>query len=167
MKIQNKSLIVILLIPILSLILLTGYKAYKKSSGEELNLPIRGYDPRDLISGHYLTYQVDYDVEGVCKSFDNRIEYSEKFEAFICLQPKYFSTSHPKNCQRYIKGECQGSRFIAGIEKFFIPEEHALKLEKLIQNNSAEISISLQENGKAMVHDLLIQGQSWQELIKK
>ena len=32
------------------------------SSGVKMDLPIRGYDPRDILAGHYLSVEVDFDA---------------------------------------------------------------------------------------------------------
>lgn len=40
----------------------------KANSLPEVTLPITGYDPRDLLSGHYLLYQIEWDKVD-CKQF--------------------------------------------------------------------------------------------------
>lgn len=55
-----RSLVVLgaLLCPTVILSGLAGYAAWSKSQAPSFILPIRGYDPRDLIHGHYLQFQI-------------------------------------------------------------------------------------------------------------
>lgn len=39
----------------------TSTVVVKATSAPEVLLPVRGYDPRDLLSGHYISYQIDWD----------------------------------------------------------------------------------------------------------
>lgn len=128
--------------------------------GEEVTLSIEGYDPRDLLSGHYLTYRVIYGVNDVCN--DNK--YRSKKEGFICLDSKKFSYNRPYNCNLFIKGICKYKRFIAGIERFYIPQSAAVKLDRLVRDNKGKIVVSITKSGVAQVKKLLINDQAWENL---
>lgn len=151
----KKALIIALLFPILALMALTAYKKYVLSFGEEIILPISGYDPRDLLSGHYLIYQIDYGVHGVCTSN------SGQQAGYVCLAPKMFSYSPPDGCSKLIRGVCKLNRFEAGIEKYYVPEDKARYLEEQIRSKTASIVLSITRDGQAQVKDLLVNGQSW------
>jgi len=155
------ALFLALLFPFISLILLTAYKASIRASGHEVILPIAGYDPRDLLSGHYLIYRIIYGVDGICAS-NNEIH-----TGYVCLDPKEFSTSAPENCKALIQGVCNYGVFTAGIERFYIPDSHAIVLEQEIRNKSASIVLSVNGTGKALVKDLLIDGRTWKSFIEK
>lgn len=151
----KKALIIALLFPILALAALTAYKKYVLSFGDEIVLPISGYDPRDLLSGHYLIYQIDYGVGGICASN------SGQQTGYVCLEPKMFSYSSPEGCSKLIRGVCNYGRFEAGIEKYYVPEDKARKLEEQVRSKTASIVLSLTSGGQAQVKDLLVNGQSW------
>lgn len=153
----KKGLLVALIIPIIALLFLMGYKKYILSTGNEVILPITGYDPRDLLSGHYLIYEIDYGVKDIC----NNLFYKIKKQGFICLSTKKFSYRWPDNCETMIKGVCNHRRFEAGVERYYIPEKDAKKLELLVISKKASIVLSVLKNGKAQVKDLLINGSSW------
>lgn len=92
---SKRALIIALIFPIFALAALTTYKKYVLSFGKEIVLPISGYDPRDLLSGHYLIYQIDYGVSGICS------RNSGQQTGYVCLEPKMFSYSAPlKTVQR-------------------------------------------------------------------
>lgn len=156
---SKKALLILLFLPIFALILLAEYKKYLLFVGKEVTLPITGYDPRDLLSGHYLVYSVDYGVESICGTKP----YEKKKDGFICLSPKFFSTSSPENCEILIKGVCNYSRFEAGVERYYVPESEAKRLEELVQKNQASIVLSVSYSGEAQIKDLLINGKSWRQ----
>jgi uncharacterized membrane-anchored protein len=156
--IQSRRLLLFALIfPIAGLAALTAYKKYILSFGQEVVLPISGYDPRDLLSGHYLTYRVDYGLTQDCYSG------SMTHDAYVCLDTKSVSYSYPDGCERLIKGQCRGSRFEAGIEKFYVPEDKAKILEDKVRDKSGSIVLSVTRDGRAQVKDLLIDGKSWRD----
>ncbi len=159
----KKGLLIALVVPIICLVVLTGYKKYILSVGKEVILPITGYDPRDLLSGHFLIYTVNYGVKKICKG---NFSYKNKRPGYICLDSKKFSYSWPYKCELVIAGKCRGTRFEAGIERFYIPQENAKELDKLVRNKKASILLSVPINGKAQIKDLLINGTPWKDLIK-
>ena len=158
MKRSKAVLVIALLFPIVALGILTGYKHYKVTAGAEVILPIEGYDPRDLLSGHYLTYRVNYETKRICE-----LGKGKNHTGYICLEPRYFSYFKPKNCQMVIKGTCDRSRFKAGIERFYIPENQAKKLDKDVRSKKGSIVVSVTPDGHAQIKDLLIDGKPWNE----
>jgi uncharacterized membrane-anchored protein len=151
------ALCIALLFPIISLITLTFYKKHLLETGYEVVLPVSGYDPRDLLSGHYIIYTVDYGVSNLCRNS----AYLE--EGYVCLDNKTFSFEKNPVCKLVIRGTCSGGRFEAGIEKFYIPEDKAEILDKKVRGKKASILISISPTGQAQVKDLLIEGKSWQQ----
>ncbi|NDD91012.1 hypothetical protein EBZ37_02865 [bacterium] len=151
----KKEIMIALLFPILALAAMALYKQSVLHSGTEVVLPITGYDPRDLLSGHYLIYRIDYGVDGICSSV------ALDDTAYVCLEPKVFSPTPPEHCRKLIRGRCKPGGFEAGIEKFFIPESQALSLEQKIRSKQASIVLALTRSGDTQVKDLLIEGRSW------
>ena len=153
--IQSKSLMIIaLFLPLVSMICLAGYKKIRLSTGKEAVLPIGGYDLRDLLPGHYLRYRVDYGIENLCSGHGNQ-------EVYVCLDNKQISFSAPRSCGLFIRGNCKYSNFEAGIERYYVPESDASRLESLIRDKEASILISVSSDGTAQIKDLLISGHPW------
>ena len=146
-----------LLLPVLLLASVAGWKSWVVVAGNRVILPIQGFDPRDLLSGHYLIYTIDYGIEGLCELGGG--------PAFVCLDPKAFSWAKPPagQCRQLIRGRCDRTRFTAGIERFCIPEDRALSLDKAVRNRRGDVVLVLDGKGGAQVADLLIDGRSWQE----
>ena len=127
MNLKHRFLLFALAFPFLALAALTSYKAYKRFAGVELTLPITGFDPRDLLSGHYLVYRLDIKEE-ICRG-----DQADLDPLFLCviqgdddLRTRLVdSLSSPgsEDCTAIIKGRCDGSRFVAGVEKFYVRSE--------------------------------------------
>jgi len=147
----KNTLIIVLLFPILILLALTIYKKHILTSGSEVILPISGYDPRDLLSGHYLIYRVEYQVNNLC------VGTTKVQKGYVCLDQKSFSLSKPTTCKTFIRGICRNGQFVAGIEKYYIPESNATYVNQQITEKNASIVISVMPNGVAQVKNLLIQ----------
>lgn len=150
-------LIAALLFPIITLITMSAYKRHILHTGYEVILPVTGYDPRDILSGHYVTYTVDYGVNNYC---DDKLKV---YDGYMCLESHVFMLKPNSSCKHFIKGKCNYGRFEAGIEKYYIPEKNATTLDKQVRNNQASILISVTPEGHALVKDLLIDGKSWRK----
>lgn len=174
MNLKHKGLLLSLVFPFVALVALTSYKAYKRFAGVELTIPITGFDPRDLLSGHYLTYRLDFE-EDIC-----RTERRDTDPVFLCvvqdgsdLATRVVYSADPstnKGCTAVIKGRCDGRRFVGGVERFYIPEEHSRLLDRIVRGwgknaNRVMLVISVDPNGRAVVKNLLIDDQPWRDFL--
>lgn len=64
--------IVVLFLPLLLLACWIMYMQNQVTTGRPVELPITGYDPRNLLSGHYLAYTIDWD-RADCSQFEKGI----------------------------------------------------------------------------------------------
>jgi len=126
-------------IPLICLMVWTVSLHIQRQSGQEVRVQITGYDPRDLLSGHYIQYQIDWEKTDC-----------SQFEGQVCPDTKYF-------CKKARWGrQC----------RFYIPEKHAERLDKLFRGRNSnqdvfEIVYSYQPGRNAMAKQLLINGQDW------
>jgi len=155
---SRKTLIIASLFPIIMLAMLIAYKKYVLATGTEVILPISAYDPRDILAGHYMTYQIDYGIPNICPGLKKTAQ-----RIYICLDTKTFSYTKPLQCKLFIRGTCSYNRFTAGIERYYIPENQAEYLSQEIKNKNASILISITKNGHAEVKDLLLNRNAWQK----
>jgi len=148
---KNVKILIALSIPIVVLGILT-MNHYLALKGHLVTLPVRGYDPRDLLSGHYIQFTVEYPKKPNC-------EY-DKQSIKACLDD---------SCKTFIKGTCHRSRFLAGIERFYIPQDNAKELESSLRNSDkkTEIVVSVSKNGKAAIKEFLINGCPWDKYLDK
>lgn len=162
---KQKRLVFAIAFPIVLLLGLTLQKHTLRQTGTKKIFPISGYDPRDLLSGHYLIYAIDYGVGDLCK-YDSSNALPPSLESHICFDTnRYVTGPVSSSCRVAIRGECKAGRFVAGLERFYVPQEKALALEKLIQSKKASIVVSIGDSGQAQVTDLLIEGVPWQEAL--
>ena len=130
---------------------------YHLKTSHTLILPVEGHDPRDLISGHYLSYKIKYGLK--CpKTVQNK-----RTKAYMCFQPeKYLITGEkPKKCTLFIKGQCVFGEFKAGVNRHYIPEKKAQKaLELFRQATKRQVQLSITSGGRALTQDILLDGES-------
>ncbi len=75
---KNKLVALVLLVPFIVLTGWTLYALHFVRQSPEVVLPITGYDPRNILSGHYIRFQIDWqnadcrqaDWNGVCPKAD-------------------------------------------------------------------------------------------------
>ncbi len=143
-------------LPILVIAAWIGSTALHLSSGKTTRLKVVGFDPRDLLSGHYLRYQVDYGT-----SATTRCDTDEDW--CLCLRPDEQGLSKiyqeglcsvVPSCEIRLRGKCQNGQFIAGIERYYFSEEFRQELA-IVPNNSS-IDISLDSTGKAIVKEFYV-----------
>ncbi|MEO5326759.1 MAG: GDYXXLXY domain-containing protein [Magnetococcus sp. THC-1_WYH] len=161
-------IILSLMIPILFLSGLVANRQWIRHHGIEVRLPIEGFDPRDLLAGHYLTYRINYGVAVCSNSRPKTIpDNPGEIPAHVCLTPLSFKFGNNRDpeCHITIRGTCRGQQFLAGIERFYIPESYAHPLDAAVRNKSGEILLSVTDSGTASVKGLLIGGRPWQEAV--
>jgi len=125
-----------ILIPLMVMAGWISIQAYHSQKSSWVQLKVTGYDPRDLLSGHYLRYEVVYGPRGKCKDFKSQTKYCQCLEITDSdnMAKSYWLGScyeRPKNCYLYLKGQCQHGRFTAGIERYYFPEEFKKLLKTL------------------------------------
>ncbi|MCB1139535.1 MAG: GDYXXLXY domain-containing protein [Leptospiraceae bacterium] len=174
-------LIAALAFPILGLGGLMALKAYDQRAGIEMTLPVQGFDPRDILSGRYVTYRVDYGPEDRCSEYlfaqnfsperqdtaqekeDLRYESLEKHQLCVCYpdpaDPRSAYWSDCANldrsrCMVHIRGECEWNNFDAGIERFYVPETQANAYDQIVREKGADLVIKVNSEGKASIVDL-------------
>ncbi len=146
-------------LPIIVLFSLIFYKQHIVNTGETVVLTIEGVDPRDLLSGHYLNYRIDFQAENQCNN--------QFINTQLCLRPyRRFAKEDQVDvdCQLYLSGSCRAGQFKAGIERYYIPEADAKELDKLVRESRGKLLVSINKEGKAVIKDLLIDGESWEKM---
>ena len=164
--------------PIFCLIMATFLNEYQIRSGQSITLPIQGYDPRDLLSGHYLQYKILYGQ--VCPQKNNVTQtykpssrlknmFNTKQHSWLCLKPKkqiYNFKPALNKCSLFIKGWCFGE-FFGGGDRFYIPSAKAKQIERLFQTGkSKEVLLSVTKKGRIFAKDILVDKKSIKQSVK-
>ncbi|MEN9432518.1 MAG: hypothetical protein RLZZ422_107 [Pseudomonadota bacterium] len=156
---RTQQLALAIALPLVLLAANATWHLYQRSQGVEVRLPIRGFDPRDLLAGHYLTYKVDYNLGDFC----NITQSTQRQEHTICLEP--LQSIADSTCILPLSGMCSTAGFNTGLERFYIPEQYAQALDQAIRDQKGEIVIMV-KNGKGTVKDLIIDNKNWLEFAK-
>jgi uncharacterized membrane-anchored protein len=165
---MNRRLLVALVLPVIALGAWTAKHAFIKVTGTRVELPIVGFDPRDLLSGHYMLFRIDYGVTGKFCEWDG--------EACMCLTPSdgglwkgSSSTSScsiaAKDCQAFIRGTCTGDRFETGIERYYFSEAHVKKLAVVPPKSS--VVLRLGSGGVPVVDEVRVDGAPIEDFLDR
>jgi uncharacterized membrane-anchored protein len=149
-----------------------GSMGIEAARGTDVVLPIRGFDPIDILRGHYLTYQVDYGT---------RVKIQQGYDMIprcVCLEAKgegraeasWFgqcADRDPATCPLFIKGNISYGfgGFNAGIERYYIPEAYSEKLR--VAPDGATIKVRVTSSGRGYVTDMFVNGEPILEYAKR
>ncbi|NOQ77314.1 MAG: hypothetical protein GQ475_05925 [Methylococcaceae bacterium] len=164
---RNKHVLTIVAIPFILLCLLIVRAEHHLATGTQWNIEMTGYDPRDILRGHYLRFRLAYDWQGE----ENTCQTGRT--CCLCLTdtgnkaPKVHKTScsiAKAQCDSFIQSDYETS-----LNRFYIPENEARRAEKLVQNaraeNNAYLTISVNKRGEPRIVDLLVGEQSINEIL--
>lgn len=157
---KNLSWLAVLL-PILVMLGWVAKIELMRARGVEVTLNIQGYDPRDLLSGHYLRYSVNYG-KSICEKIGDAGAFC------VCLGQSAPGEPNPvqwsgrceerneSSCPLFIKGTCRWGRLEANIERYYFPEEFGKEL--LVIPPNATIRAKVSSDGSAQVTAMHVSG---------
>jgi uncharacterized membrane-anchored protein len=118
---------------------------YDKDSGTEITVRILGYDPRDLLSGHYIRYRIDWDNTDI-----------EQFNNKSFTKQNFIDSLNRKSL------------------RFYVPEKHARYLDKILMESSnikeedrkrIEVIYSYKKGKHPIATKLLVDGKDYKEIL--
>ena len=132
-----------LVFPIFVLFVWTLSLSIQKTFLPEVTVRITGYDPRDLLSGHYISYVIDWGKTDCTQ-----------FEDAICPKREFSTLRKYDSSLRY-----------------YIPEENAKELDSILRRgifnkHRFEVVYSYKKGLTPRASELLIDGKKWQDVIK-
>lgn len=148
MKAQTLRLWFALLLPIIAFAALVARAELLRAAGPVFHVAIAGYDPRDLLQGHYLRYRLQWPIDGAC----------DGSTCCLCLQT---SGVHTKVECGVAGAACKAQLSHQMVEQgrqFFIQEDAGPALEQAIRRGQGAIALNVTPNGQVRVHDLFIDG---------
>jgi hypothetical protein len=138
-----------LVLPLLGLAATWGFTHVRAQQGTEWDVPIGGYDPRDLLRGHYVVYS--YDWPG--------LEGSEalRFESELCIHGtapaiERVSREAGADCPNPVRadpyGEDRSSGLAAG--RLYVSQEQGAQLEKQLADPGLQgmVRFRLRDDGR-------------------
>ena len=146
MKARTLYLWCALLLPIVAFAGLTARAELLRAAGPVFRVAITGYDPRDLLQGHYLRYRIQWPEDGAC----------DDAACCLCLRT---SGGHTKIECGVASQTCDAQlnhQMVEQERKFFIQEDAGLALEQAIRREGGTIDLNVTSNEQIRVHELFI-----------
>jgi len=165
---KNSRTFLSLALPIVALVAMIGQAELNQGRGEIWEIKIRGYDPRDLLRGHYLAFRFDWNWamdHGACTGGDCCLCLTKVNGSRTNPQVKAMSCSLAETCDARIRGMMGAGEFVTGYERYDIPEMQAVELEQNVRDKRASVLISIQKSGAIALKDLLVDGEPWKQKI--
>ena len=170
------AVIAALVLPVLALAGLVGQQEWLRANARLLSVPLTGFDPRDLLRGHYIRAQLDWDWE-----YPPAVNDYEVADGALCVlseAPKphvrFLAGWNPgdrtdADCTMVIAGHARPpSRFApGGLDngdggiQFYVPEARASDLEKLMRERPGSLTadLAVRADGGSAIKALRVDGQ--------
>jgi uncharacterized membrane-anchored protein len=151
---------IILMLQILGLVGLYAYHANIESSGETYLLECHPADPRDLLTGDYISLRYDISVlpEALSNAGTDRgnVVYVLLHSVGSVWEIGDVSSVAPSGDVPFLKGHTYGSQIDYGIERYYVPEN---KGKHVPGDLRAEIAV--RRDGTAQLKRLYSAGKPW------
>lgn len=134
---------------------------------------VAGYDPRDLLSGHFLNFKVELGSfePSICSNF----RAIQGVDTCVCVGKSDGSkfdqalSSHEcgsQSCEVFLKGSCDSQRFRADNLNVFYFDEKYSRLLAVIPPN-ASIVVHVNGRGDGLIKDFKVDGMPYQDWVKR
>lgn len=140
------------------------------SQGTDVIFEVRGRDPRDLLRGHYIEYEVYYGERANEELGSLNYLPFRNESVCMCLQstsglpiaqatPVWCSKRDPAACPLFLQGSSHYyGQFQAGIERYYIPEPPEPNPLQTIPEGTT-ITVRVAKNGAGYVTGMFVKGQ--------
>lgn len=169
----NRWLRVAVAIPVVGLVGLIARAELGLRSGPSFRIPIAGFDPRDLLHGHYFSYQYEFHWQGASNCGSERANVSQATlnpACCLCLTRVAGSDQNPAARQVWCDEArtCDGWLRASSVQpplRYFVPEDRAEALEKALRDRKASLELNSDSQGEPRIHDLYLDGRPWREVL--
>lgn len=162
---MKRLVVIAAVVPVLGLGGLVLKAELAVRSGPTWTLPISGYDPRDLLHGHYLRYRFDLDLTQPAPSCGG--DQQPEPGCCLCLTgPKDDPIVQQIDCDD--REVCDGwlhSAELAPPLRYFVPEDAALDLEQALRVHATALQVTTTPAGTAAIGELTLEGRPWREIV--
>lgn len=138
-----------------------GREEYVRRTGLEVKLPIEGYDPRDLLRGHYVRFRLTAEREA--EGF--RADRGE--ERFCLVERKGLwhvdPATHARNCRVTLRGKTANGRVSFGIDRFYVDERRTDEVLRLPPGEDTYLVAHLDADGGIHPKELVVAGKAFSE----
>ena len=158
----NRTKQLALILPILLLVFIAGRAQWQLAHSDTWFFEVRGYDPRDLLRGHYMRFQLsvvpDETLEQ-CRTDDPACCYclddGRGIEAHVTLATCQTASM---TCDDYVR-----TKPLHSFDRFYIPEagrrELEAKLRDAARTGDAHLAVAVDRSGQPMIEGLWVDGE--------
>jgi hypothetical protein len=150
----------------MGLLVLIGRAEFAIRGRDTWQIAIEGYDPRDLLHGHYLQYRYRFNWQGEDRcGLDGDVARPER-DCCLCL-----TRSTPRGIDPPVHAvacdeapACDGwlrSDRVAPPLRYFVPEQRARDLELALREREAALELTCGPEGEPAILELYLDGQPW------
>ena len=148
-------------LPIVLLVVMIGRAEWQLAHSETWHFAIQGYDPRDLLRGHYMRFSLDVAVDetlAACRVGDEDCCYclseGNGIEPHVAVAT---CTVARDRCDAFVN-----TRALHALTRFYIPEQGRLEMERALRVGAAldraHLAVAVSDAGDPMIEALLIDG---------
>ena len=146
---NNKLFLALLSVPLAGLLLWTINLEFESKSFPEVTVRMQGFDPRSLLSGHYISYRIDWEKTD-CRQFADN----------TCPREDFMNDGLDSWMDAY------------GSHRFYIPQEKANDLDTMFRQSNRtgdifEVVYSYKKGFRPIAKRLLINGEDWHIALQK
>jgi len=146
---NSKLFLGLVSVPLLGLLLWTASIEYKSRVLPEVTVRMQGFDPRSLLSGHYISYRIDWKQTDCTQFSDNK-----------CPEEDFLNSGFDSWNDFY------------GNHRFYIPQEKARDLDRMFRESGRsgdvfEVVYAYKKGFRPVAKKLLINGEDWQIALRK
>jgi len=159
--VRRRIEIAAVVLPVLLLGLMIGRAEWQLAHSRTWHFAIRGYDPRDLLRGHYMRFRLELPVAETIESCS-----VASGECCYCLEPS--NEVEPRitlaRCEtaRDVCDAFVDARALQSLDRFYIPEEGRGEMERVLRaaavEDRAHLAVAVSRTGEPMIEALLIDG---------
>jgi uncharacterized membrane-anchored protein len=157
---------VLLALAIVDLLFFGGWVAREESlrRGGRIHLPIEGYDPRDLLSGHYVRFQLVAVREAETLLRPGGANVPQTF----CIDPKdglyhvkRVRTGSASSCSPFLRATLnERAQWDFGVDRFYVDERLANEARWIQANPDTYLIATVDGSGAVHPVDLVVNGKT-------
>lgn len=168
--------LLVLAIPFLVMLAMIGVNHNNMTAYKEYRFPITGYDPRDLLRGHYMTFRYVWPDDATDMFKDNTYPRTEKvcaclsgetIEPAVRFDACVSTDKRQKACKAGIQVDGGHGQPSEDLRQYYIPEEHAPMLERMLRSGKYkfEVGIMPRPDHEAQLYMLYVDGVRLDDLL--
>jgi len=166
-----------LVLPLIALAFMIGQAEWRLAHSETWIFNMQGYDPRDLLRGHYLIFQLEIEPKphneeaSVCDPITDdccycltpgaeiaRVGFETELTSLSCSQAQ-------TTCSAFVRAEP-----LQSLRRFYIPESHREMLEDRLfeaqRARMAHLLVAVDENGYPAISQMILQGETIESVVE-